>query len=110
MLDQVLHIVAQGGIHTRSELAQRLDVREELLQQMIDELVHIGYLKPVVGDCNDRCVGCPFAANCAIGGAGRIWALTDKGLRASDLPYGGSQDYQPPSSGYCPLPRRPLQH
>jgi len=88
MLDQVLRIVAQGGIHTRSELAQRLDVREELLQQMIDELVRIGYLKPVVGDCNDRCAGCPFpqgyfriAAECTIGGAGRIWALTEKGAK-----------------------------
>jgi len=61
-------------------LAQRLDVSEELLQQMIEELVRIGYLKPVVGDCNDRCAGCPFAAQCAIGGAGRIWTLTEKGV------------------------------
>ena len=80
MLKQVLHIVAQGGIHTRRELAQRLDVSEELLQQMVDELVRIGYLKSVVGDCNDRCAGCPFAAECAVGGAGRIWALTEKGV------------------------------
>ena len=88
MLKELLRIVAQGGIHTRRELAQRLDVSEELLQQMIDELVRIGYLKPVVGDCSDRCAGCPFpqgyfriAAECAIGGAGRIWTLTEKGVR-----------------------------
>lgn len=81
MLDQVLRIAAQGGIHTRRELAQRLDVSEELLQQMIDELVRIGYLKPVAGDCDDRCASCPFAAECAIGGADRIWTLTDKGAR-----------------------------
>lgn len=80
MLRQVLHIVAQGGIHARRELAQRLDVSEELLQQMIDELVCMGYFKPVVGDCNERCGGCPFAAECAIGGAGRIWTLTEKGV------------------------------
>ena len=84
MLRQVLRIVAQGGIHTRGELAHRLDVSEELLQQMIEELVRIGYLKPIVGDGDDRCAGCPFAAECAIGGAGRIWALAEKGLRASD--------------------------
>jgi len=81
MLDQVLRIVVQEGIHTRRELAQRLNVSEELLQQMIDELVRIGYLKSVVGDCHDRCTGCPFAAECAIGGAGRIWTLTEKGVR-----------------------------
>lgn len=80
MLKQVLRIVAQGGIHTRRELAQRLDVGEELLQQMIEELARLGYLKPVVGDCDDRCAGCPFAAECAIGGAGRIWTLTGKGV------------------------------
>lgn len=80
MLDQVLRIVAQGGVHTRRELAQQLGVGEELLQQMIDDLVRIGYLQPVVGDCNERCAGCPFAAECAIGGAGRIWTLTEKGV------------------------------
>jgi len=85
MLRGVLLIVAQGGIHTRRELAQRLNVSEELVQQMIDELVRIGYLKPVVGDGDDRCAGCPFAAECSIGGAGRIWALAEKGLRASDV-------------------------
>ncbi len=85
MLDQLLRIVTQRGIHTRRELAQRLDVSEELLQQMIEELVHMGYLKPVVGDCHDRCAGCPFATGCAIGGAGRIWTLTGKGVRASDV-------------------------
>jgi DNA-binding IscR family transcriptional regulator len=83
VLDQVLRIAAQGGIHTRRELAQRLDVSEELLQQMIDELVRMGYLKPVAGDCDGRCAGCSFAAECAIGGAGRIWTLTGKGVRES---------------------------
>lgn len=81
MLDQVLGILAQGGIHTKRELAQRLNVSEELLEQMIDELVRIGYLKPVVGDCDNRCAGCPFAAECTIGGGGRIWTMTGKGTR-----------------------------
>ena len=80
MLRQVLRIVAQGGIHTRGELAHRLEVSEELLQQMIDELVRIGYLKPVAEDGNDRCAGCPFAGKCAIDGTGRIWTLTNKGV------------------------------
>ena len=84
MLDQVLRIVAQGGIHTRRELAQQLGVGEELLQQMIDDLVRIGCLKPVVGDCNDRCAGCPFAAECVIGGAGRIWTLTEKRVEEAE--------------------------
>jgi hypothetical protein len=84
VLDQVLGIVAQGGIHTRGELAHHLGVSEELLQQMIDDLVRLGYLQPVVGDCSDRCAGCPFAAKSAIGGPGRIWAVAEKELRASD--------------------------
>lgn len=81
MLNEVLSIIARGGIHTRRELAQRLDVSEEFLEQMIDELVRIGYLNPVVGDCHDRCAGCPFATECTIGGGGRIWALTEKGAK-----------------------------
>ena len=85
MLDQVLRIVAQGGIHTRRELARKLEVSEELLEQMIEELARLGCLKPVAGDCDHRCAGCPFATQCAIGGTGRIWTLTEKGLRASDV-------------------------
>jgi hypothetical protein len=84
LFEQLLRIVAQGGIHTRRELAQRLGVSEELLQQMIEELVRIGYLNPVAGDCHDRCAGCSFAAECAIGGGGRIWALTEKGAKEAE--------------------------
>ena len=85
MLKQVLQIVAREGIHSRRELAQRLDVGDELLEEIIEELGRLRYLKAVAGDCNHRCAGCPFASDCAIGRVGRIWALTDKGLRASDV-------------------------
>ncbi len=85
MLTEVLRIVSQGGIHSRKGLARQLGVSEELLEQMIEELARLGYLKSIVGDCNNRCAGCPFAAECAIGGTGRIWALTGKGLQASDV-------------------------
>jgi len=86
MLRQVLRTVAREGILSSSELAQRLDVGEELVYEIIEELGHLRYLKAVAGDCNHRCSGCPFASDCAMGGVGRIWALTEKGLRASDVP------------------------
>lgn len=108
MLKEVLRIVAQGGIHTRGELARRLDVSEELLQQMIEELERLGYLKPVAGDCHHRCAGCPFATECAIGGAGRIWALTEKGLRASDGRHGQSMLHLSLKLNHAPHPPRSL--
>lgn len=79
MLEELLRRIAEGGTYNLSELAQELEVGEELLRQMIEDLVRRGYLRPVPGDCEGHCAGCPLAETCAIGGPTRVWALTEKG-------------------------------
>ncbi len=78
MLEELLQRIASGGTHNLSELARELGVGEELLRQMIEHLARMGYLRPVAGDCQTQCPGCPLAGTCAVGGPTRVWALTEK--------------------------------
>ena len=81
MLRELLQLIAEGGTRTRTELARELGVSEGLVEQMLEDLARMGYLKPVEGDCASQCTDCPLARTCAVGTPARIWALTEKGLR-----------------------------
>lgn len=85
MLTELLRRVAQGGVHSTTVLARELGVSEGLLAQMMDDLVRMGYLKPVDASCGGKCNACPLAGGCSIGGPGGVWALTERGMRAADV-------------------------
>ena len=85
MLEELLRRISAGGTHSLSDLAHKLGVSEELLRQMIADLTHLGYLRLVAGGCEDHCAGCSLAGTCAVGSAGQMWSLTDKGERAARL-------------------------
>ena len=78
-MQKLLELVAEGGVHSYTELARQLGVSEGLLEQMIEDLARMGYLQPVAGDCHSKCAGCSLAETCAIGGPTRVWTLTEKG-------------------------------
>ncbi len=90
MLEQLLDLLATGGVHTPGELAARLGVSDGLLDQMLADLSRMGYLRQV-GDMacspspdapSGRCGGCRLAEACAAGkSGGRVWALSDRILR-----------------------------
>jgi predicted ArsR family transcriptional regulator len=79
MLERLLSLVRQGGLHSYTDLARQLDVSEELLEQMLQDLARMGYLRPVADGCEAHCAGCPMAETCAIGSPTRVWTLTEKG-------------------------------
>jgi len=79
MLERLLSLVGQGGVHSYADLARQLDVSEELLEQMLQDLARMGYLRPVADGCEAQCAGCSMAETCTIGGPTRVWALTEKG-------------------------------
>jgi predicted ArsR family transcriptional regulator len=85
MLEKLLRLIAAGSTHSLSELANKLGVSEELLRQMIEDMTRMGYLRLVTGGCADHCAGCSLAGICAVGSAGQVWSLTDKGERAARL-------------------------
>jgi hypothetical protein len=83
VLERLLKMVSEGGVHSYSELARSLGVSDELLEQMVRDLVRLGYLEPVGGTCSSACSECPMGDLCAIGGQGHAWMLTEKGSRAA---------------------------
>ena len=79
MLERLLSLVRQGGVHSYTDLARQLDVSEELLEQMLQDLARMGYLRSVADGCEAHCAGCPMAETCAIGSPTQVWTLTEKG-------------------------------
>ena len=86
MLDRLLQILAEGGAHSYADLARNLGVGEGLLQQMIEDLARMEYLKAVGKSCGAKCEECPVAGVCAVGGRGQVWSLTQKGRRVAQEP------------------------
>lgn len=82
MIEQLLTIVAEGGIHSYDELAQRLSISQPLLEAMLEDLSRLGYLSTVQDGCEGHCTGCSMSG-CSVVGRGRLWTLTNKGTRAA---------------------------
>ena len=79
MLEELLRLVGEGGLHSYDELAKRLDVPQPLLEAMIEDLARRGYLRDAAGACAScaDCGGCA-TSSCA---SGPLWSLTEKGIR-----------------------------
>jgi hypothetical protein len=89
MLVKLLNLLAVGGVFPVSVLARDLGVSEALLQEMISDLVRLGYLRSLIAACQSGCAACSLANSCAMGGVARVWALTQKGIRL----IGGGNDH-----------------
>ena len=82
MLESLLRMVAEGGIHSYDSLANRLAISQPLLEVMLEDLARLGYLRPVEEGCGKNCTSCPVGS-CSVTGPGRLWSLTDKGAKAA---------------------------
>lgn len=81
MLENLLELLASGELSTVQDVASRLSVSVDLVEQMLQDLERGGYLVAVTGECDRHCAGCAQAAICAILGNRRVWRVTDKGKR-----------------------------
>jgi hypothetical protein len=61
-----------------ANLARELDTTSELVEAMLEDLVRMGYLKRVGGECAESCGNCPMAGLCAAGSSGQLWSLVEK--------------------------------
>ncbi len=82
MIEQLLRILAEGGVHSYEDLAERLSVPMPLLEMMLEDLSRLGYLRSMSNNCGMHCAGCS-SGSCSIAGRGRLWTLTEKGARAA---------------------------
>lgn len=83
MLERLLGILVQGGAVSYSDLARTLGVDEQLVQQMVEHLVALGYLMPAAEPCGEKCGVCSLEKLCSGGGPDHTWTLTEKGRRAA---------------------------
>lgn len=82
MIDQLLRLVAEGGVHSYEDLTDHLSISQPLLEMMLEDLGRLGYLRAVGDGCGGHCGGCAVGG-CSISGPGRLWTLTEKGTRAA---------------------------
>jgi len=82
MLEQLLQLVASGGIHSYEDLTEQLGVSQPFLEALLEDLARLGYLRSVNVGCGGHCTGCSMGS-CSITGPGRLWALTEKGSMAA---------------------------
>ena len=90
MLEELLRQLGRGGVQSYQDLAGALSISEPLLEAMLENLARLGYLRPVVS-CSESSHGCSgCSAGCSVQGQGRLWSLTERGLRAAAGRAGGS--------------------
>ena len=82
MLEKLLQLVAEGGVHSYDELTNSLSISEPLLEAMLEDLARFGYLRKVGNGCGGQCAGCSMGG-CSVTGPGRLWTLTGKGVSAA---------------------------
>jgi hypothetical protein len=82
MIDRLLRLVAEGGVHSYEDLTRHLSISQPLLEMMLEDLSRVGYLRQVGDGCAGHCSGCPVGG-CSVAGPGRLWALTEKGTEAA---------------------------
>jgi hypothetical protein len=85
LLNEMLRLLSEGGIHSIAEMARRLGVGQELAAAMVADLARRGYLAPLDMGCATRCDGCGLASACAAPGSPTmpLLALSAKGRRAT---------------------------
>lgn len=82
MLEELLGLVAQGGIQSYDDLTKALSISQPMLEVMLEDLAQRGYLRAVNEGCGGHCQGCAVGG-CSIAGPGRLWTLTAKGAQAA---------------------------
>lgn len=83
MLEQLLQLIARGGVHSYRDLARSLNVSQPQLEAMLEDLGRTAYLRQADSACQSTCPECSVGG-CAAAGLGRHWVLTVKGLEAAN--------------------------
>ncbi len=84
LLKRILQIMLHANVITKPELAKRVGVQPETLEDMLKMLLDRGLLR--LGDCeevtSDHCTGCPSAAGCQPGDTeSKSYYVTEKGKK-----------------------------
>ncbi|MHA2141025.1 MAG: FeoC-like transcriptional regulator [Candidatus Thorarchaeota archaeon] len=84
MLKNILQVMLHTNVIRKPELARRVGVQPETLEDMLKLLLDRGLLR--LGDCeeitDDHCTGCPSSAGCHPSDSeGKSYYVTEKGKK-----------------------------
>lgn len=85
MLMKILKRLAQGGMYSNQSMARELEMDESLVEQMITQLQHLGYIEKDLLSCGGNCCNCSSkCSRCTSNHSAdvNIWKLTNKGKKA----------------------------
>jgi hypothetical protein len=94
MIKKVLQLIVSEGILEKSEIARRVGMQIETLDDIIRLLVERGYLRMEVNGCEveSSCSGCQSSAGCdTITSTGQAFYVTDRGKAYASINGGGSK-------------------
>ena len=80
MLKNILKEIGDSRVFSKSKLAQDLDISEAMIDDMISQLIRMGYLAEDLGSptCQTVCGSCPYARSCNINPI-KMYYLSEKG-------------------------------
>ncbi len=93
MIKQVLEIIVAEGILDKKEIARRIGIQVETLDDIIRLLIQRNFLRTEIEGCKEisACSGCHSSAGCDIvTSAGQAFIVTEKGKAYASLD-GGSK-------------------
>ncbi len=66
MLKEILKTIYSSGYFSNKDLAKQLDVTEDVIVDVINQLVNMGYLKREEkgAACPTACTRCPYSQSC----------------------------------------------
>ncbi len=74
MLRELLRIIHQDGLNNPNDLAKKLGVSPELVEQMLIQLEYAGRIRSIPTCQSDQCKECPLSASCHVKSP-RVWSL-----------------------------------
>lgn len=83
MLKRLLTLIAANeGVSSFDALAHEMSVPPTMAEQLLSNLVHMGYLRTASAECEPvGCGACPLHSCCQPPAGVGLWELTNKGRR-----------------------------
>ncbi len=80
MLTSVLEEIYKARVFSKNKIASNLNISESSLDQMIEQLIRMGYIKEEMGSptCESKCLGCNISCHVT---PIKMLSITEKGKR-----------------------------
>lgn len=75
MLNLLLEKLKEGDTYSLADLARDFNVSQSQMEQMIQHLVRLGYLKTVTGCETSQCHSCSISAACKQNPSTQLWTF-----------------------------------